>query len=202
MPALDLIATTIINSALRAGQFASRKFQTGVWHGLAHLLPKIEIHQEVETKTVQPAVVYNSGESTDVTYNDTYPITFYHRLYSPSIYEDDLNENYGDPGNFVKETADMVMVVIGDRNKLQVLQEDVGAAIWASIPREITQAQAAAFGLMSGLIIPGEVNNESEDVFNQEFKGVEYNLAPQNFMISVRYKIITVYSDSCFNLCN
>ncbi len=191
----------IINQALQAGNFASRRFQQGNWALVANLLSKIEQTEGAEKEIKQPAIVDNEGEGVDVSFNDTYPIQFYHRILNITP-EDDLNETFGNPGTTIKETSDMVLICMGDRNKLKVVLEDILSAIWADIPRELKHSDLQSLTLQSVNIIPGEINNNSQEIFNQEFVNVDYALAPENFMCALKYKIVTLYSKNCFQLCN
>ncbi len=187
----------LINTALKAGNFASRKFANGVWSTIAYLVAKTVDDKEIK----QPVVVDLNGECTDVDFNDKYPIQFYHRILN-IVTEDDLSETFGNPASTIKETSDMVLIVMGDKSKLQIEQEDIIAACWADIPRELKHADLSTLTLQSVNIIPGDINNNSQEVFAQENIGVDPALAPEDFMCALRYKIVALYSKNCFKLCN
>lgn len=197
MPRLREI-TDIINLNLKASAFKSRRFQDGLWNTVADLVTIVDGDNK-ETK--RPGIVASSGEVTDVVYNDTFPIQFYHRILG-IVYEDDQALNYGNPANTIKEAADMIIICMGDRNRLGVVPEDVTAAIWGSIVREVPQASLTTLQLQNAYVVPGEINDDSKNIFEQEYVGVEFDLPPQMFMVAVKYKIISLYSKNCFQLCN
>lgn len=190
MPALNTIVQDI-NSSLKANSFASRRFQDAKYFGIAYLISSTDN----EGKVTSAMTVDNFGEGTDVTPDDVTPIQFYHRNISLN-YLDDQIESFGDAGKNVTEVAEMILVCFGDRSKLRVTQEDVAAAIWLDIPRNPSVQY-----LQKVIIEPGDVNVKPEEVWAQEFDGVEYALSTKDFMLSVKYKITSVYT-KCLALCN
>lgn len=189
--------TSIINTALQDGNFSSRKFQSGKWFDIAYILSRVE--DDKETKF--PAIVGNDGEAVSVSFDDTYPIQFYHRILE-QLYEDDQIEDFGDEGNTIKEVNEMVLICMGNKSKLGVFQEEISAAIWADMPRKIKHSVLNTLTLQNVIIEPVAVNNNPNEVFNNEYSNVDYNLAPENFMLAIRYKITVLYSKNCFKLCN
>jgi hypothetical protein len=190
--------TTIINQSLQAGNFHGRKFQSGNWLNIAYILSRVE--NEIETKF--PAIVDNNGEGTSVAYDDTYPIQFYHRIIAPLQYPDMKNDGFGNPSAFHREIAEMQLICIGDRSKFDAYTEEVCAAITADLTRELKPTQLATLHLQDCTIEIIDTNTDTEAVFNQEFQNVDKNLAPENFMIAVKYRITTEYGKNCFTLCN
>lgn len=199
MPKLREI-TTIINQSLQAGNFHGRKFQDGKWYEIAYTISR----GEGEEETRFPAIIDNSGEGTDVSFDDTYPIQFYHRIAAPLQYPDQSvnnDDSFGD-GKQNKEIAEMVLICMGDRSKVGAYNEEICAAICADFPKELTSTQLAALVLQSCTIENIDTNTNGEEVFSQEFQNVDYPFAPENFMLAIRYRITTVYGKDCFNLCN
>lgn len=145
-------------------------------------------------------VVDNDGEGTDVGYDDTYPIRFYHRILTITP-EDDQEESFGNPGNTIKETSEMALIIMGDKSQLKVSQEDIIAAAIADLPREISKTDLTTLTLQSAIIEIGEAVNDTEEVFSQEYPGVPFALAPENFMVMIKYKIVILYAKNCFQLC-
>ena len=194
----------IINNSLKAGQFKSRKFQKGNWQKLAYLVSREEKSGEDFISTNQPAIIDNDGEGIPVGYDDTYPIQFYHRIIAPLQYPDlsiNINEGFGNPATDNKEIAEMVLICMGDRARLGVFTEDICAAICVDIPRELTPTQLSTLGLEEVEIELVDVNTDPETVFAQEYKGIEFALAPENFMVAVKYRITSLYNSECFSLC-
>lgn len=196
MPKLREI-TTILNQSLKDGNFHGSKFQDGNWLNIAYILSR----EEDNKLTKFPAIVDNQGEGTDVSYDDIYPIQFYHRIAAPLQYPDMKNEGYGNPNAFHKEIAEMVLICMGDRARFDVYTEEICAAICADLTRELTPTQLATLVLQDCTIEVVDTNTDTEAVFNQEFQNVDFALAPENFMIAVKYKITTEYGKGCFTLC-
>lgn len=199
MPKLREI-TAIINASLKAGNFHGRKFQDGKWWEIAYTIGRVEGDKE----TRFPSVIDNAGEGTDVTVNDTYPIQFYHRIVSPLQYPDlavNTDDSFGN-GDQNKEVAEMVLICVGDRSRVGAYTEEICAAICADFPKELTTAQLGVLNLQQCTIENVDTNTIPEEVFNQEYQNVDNPLPPEMFMLSVRYRVTTVYGKNCFSLCN
>lgn len=192
MPKLREIVD-VINTSLKGGNFATRKFQDGIWYNIAEFITR----EEKDKVTKFPTIIDELGEGKDVVPNDTYPIQFYHRILG-ILPTDDPITDFGDFGNSITEIDEMMLIVIGDRKKTLSYREDVASAIWAQFPREITTIPE----LQSCLIEPLEINNDRESVWNNEFDNVDFELEPQQYIISLRYRITAIYSKNCFTLCN
>jgi hypothetical protein len=182
-----------INSELSANQFNSSRFQKGSIDAIAELI----LTDEGETK---PAIVDRFGECTYVGIDDTKPFQIYHRVLSPST-EWDLESDFGNLKN-IKEKTDMLMVVMGDRNRLQLTAEDIKTGIVAALPLEIPDSELNSLGLKKANIIPGVFNWDKRDVYNREFTLQENMLKTNSIMFSFSYQIETVIDQSCFTLCD
>lgn len=190
---------TIINNALKFGNFNTAKFQAGNWMGLAYQLTR----EEEAGLTMFPSLVDNNGEGTDVTVNDNYPIQFYHRIVAPLQYPDMAtdSESFGD-GKQNKEIAELVMICVFDRSKVDAYNEEICAGICSDFPKELTQAQCSTLSLISSTIENVETNTNSDEVFAQEYSNVANPLPPECGMVSVKYRITSIWSKDCFVLCN
>lgn len=194
--------TTILNQSLKDGNFHGRKFQSGVWYGLAYLVDRDDKVGDEFIKVRRPSIIDNNGEGTSVDYDDTYPIQFYHRIISPLQYVDMSGEGFGNPNSSNKEIADMVLICMGDRSKVGAYNEDICAAIVNDLTRELSPTQLSVLGLQSATIEVTDTNLNPIEVFEQEYNGVDFSLAPENFMIAIKYKLTTMYGKNCFTLCN
>lgn len=192
----------ILNQSLKDGNFHTSKFQTGNWQGLVYLIDKEEKDGEDFIVVRRPAIIDNNGEGIVVDYDDTYPIQFYHRMTATLQYADMSNEGFGNPNSSNKEIAEMVLICQGDRSKIGVYNEDVCAAIVNDLTRELKPADLTVLGLQNATIEVIETNTNSLEVFTQEYQGVDFPLAPENFMIAVKYRITTMYGKACFSICN
>lgn len=197
MPNLRAI-TSIINATLQMGSFSTGRFQGGQYNELAQLV--MESDKDDSNIIKRPMIVNNNGQGTDVIINDKFPIQVYHRTTSLN-YEQGEADDFGDAGTTTIEIAEMIMIIIGDRKRLKVVQEDLAASVISDMPIELQPAQLAPLFLTKGLVDPIDVNTDIEQVYDQEYSGVPYLLKPSNFMLSFRYRITTEYSVECFNLC-
>lgn len=195
MPSL-IGVTTIINAALQTNVFNSQKFQGGNWNTIAEKVREID----GENSRVRPVVVPSDGDCVNVAIDDTYPLVVYHRV--TGLEYQDGEWDFGDPGNIKREVASMVLILFADRGRLQITDSDCLAAISANIPDELTNAQLQLNQLLCCTISVEQGNINKQEVFEQEYEGVEYPLKPNSILISIPYKITSDYSKNCFSLCN
>lgn len=182
-----------INAAFRTG-LTSKPFQKGKFEGIAELLL---IVSDDGNKTV-PCIVDNHGNSDEVSIDDTYPFRLYHRINTIT------NEDDGQMGDDIqmKESANMIMIVFGDRRAFNFRPEQLSSMINTYMPLTLTVAQTTSLNLHTVAIQVSTTNLDSVQVFNQEYTGeVRYNLAPQYFLMSIPYVITTTYNKSCFEPC-
>jgi hypothetical protein len=196
MPRLNGIISVInseISSALNI-----EKFQGGVlYNQIAELVPEID---RDSTRTTKPAIIDHYGEGTSVIIDDTLPFQIYHRLLSINNVSIP-GDNFGDAGQTIEETANMVMIVISDRGKILMQGYDFLAGICVNMPQALSSAQNATLDLLSCIIEIEGTNTNIEEVYNQEYSVSNYGLKPNSIMYSVSYKIITTFSKECFPLC-
>lgn len=186
-----------INTVLAANVFNTSSFKGGKFHAIASLVPE----QIGDEQIARPCVIDNDGECTSVVIDDTYKFQVYHRIISlsNSLSEPDM---YGDATTFIKQTAQMSLVFISDTNKIQLRGEELTAVIAANLPPTIPQAQLTALSLYSVAIYPqGEVQIDSEIVYNREYRKNQFLLQLSTIMHSISYVIETVYSKECFKAC-
>jgi len=188
MPYLKEIVD-IINVEERASTLADKRFQKASINSIAHLLPREDV-------TI-PAIVDNDGECTDLSIDDVKAFMIYHRVIDLKY---DKTDDFGD-NQITQETANMIMVVYGDRNILQITKEQLVAGVEAGFPQELTKAQKQLYNLRSCEIKTGDVNLDSVLVFRGEYAGVEYNLKPNSILFSIPYTIVSEYDRSCIDIC-
>ncbi len=181
-----------INDQLRVNQFSSKRFQKGSVDGIAEL-----VEQDEETK---PCSVDNYGDATYLGIDDTKPFQIYHRVLRPRA-EWGLEQDFGDLKN-IKETTNMLMVVMGDRNRLQLTAEDIKTGIVAALPLELPKSELNNLGLKNANILPGDFNWDRLEVYKGEFNLKEPQLNTNTIIFSFSYQIETVFDQSCFTLCD
>lgn len=203
MPKIREICS-LTNTALQQGNFKTRPFQDGKWYGLAYVVARNEGDGEQEQTVKRPAIVDTDGEGVAVDFSDTYPIQFYHRILQPIQYPDMStdDDSFGDPAKDNKEIVEMALICVGSRKRTRANAEDIAAAIVADMPRELTSVQLQTLQLENANIEIIEVETNPDTVFEQECQGIDAALSPEDFMISVRYRLTTIYGKYCFSLCN
>jgi hypothetical protein len=183
-----------INSRLQSRVFASKRFQKGSFDGIAEL---VKTEEEGDT---MPGIIAEDGEVSYLGIDDTKPFQVYHRLLS-STPEYDSTGDFGEPKG-LKITANMLMVVVGDRFRLQLTREDIMAGIAAGMPLEISQTLLNTLNIKSCNIVPGQFNTDRETVYREEYHTKEYLLKTNSIMFSFSYQIVTYIDQTCFELCN
>ena len=181
---------TQINTDLKSGQFDSKKFQKGRFSGIAELVGR-------KTETV-PAIIDNNGNETVLVINDIYPFEVYHRHTGSNVQE--VEGNFGDLV-YRQETAQMLMVVIGDRKRLKMTKEEIISGILLGMPLELGSAFLTANSLDNVNIIPGDFNLSKEDAWNAEYSTETVKLKPETIFFTLSYNIETRAKIDCIDIC-
>lgn len=184
-----------INTVLTqpGGQFDSKKFQKGRFSGIAELIPK-EDGDNVETV---PAIIANNEDATNLGIDDTNTFELYHRHTGSTVEE--TEPDFGDR-MLRKQTANMIMIVIGDRDKLKTNKEEITNGILLGMPLELGRQFLIDQKLNSAQIIPGTFNYNRDEVWAAEYN-TEIKLNPNQFMFSMTYDIETIAGAGCIELC-
>jgi len=194
MAKLHQIVAEINTRLTRAnGQFDSKRFQKGRVSGIAELITSVDNDQR---QTV-PAIIDNTGDETKLTIDDSFPFELYHRHLSSS--ETEVEENWGDR-QIREETANMLLVVMGDRNRLKLNKEEIITGITLGMPEELGQTFLIANSLVGVNIIQGEFNLNKEDVWASEFN-TEVMIKPIDIFFSLNYQVVTRTWTTCIEIC-
>ena len=179
-----------INTDLKGGQFDSKKFQKGRFSGIAELVGRKE-------ETV-PAIIDNNGNETILVINDIYPFEVYHRHTGSTVQE--VEENFGDLV-YRQETAQMIMVVIGDRKRLKMTKEEIITGILLGMPLEFGSAFLNTNSLDQVSIVPGDFNLSKVDAWNGEYNTELVKLKPETIFFTLTYNIETRAKVDCIDIC-
>lgn len=182
-----------INTDLKGGQFSSKKFQKGRFSGIAELITKMDDEKE---QTI-PGIVDNDGDVTSLAMDDIYTFELYHRHLSSTVTE--VEEDFGDR-TLREETANMILVVMGDRERLKLTKEDIITGINLGMPVELGQTFLTNNSLVGVNIIQGEFNLDKEDVWTTEFS-TDVMVKPQSIIFSLNYQVVTKTWTSCLEIC-
>jgi hypothetical protein len=184
---------SIINESIK--QALDCKVQGGAVYGIAEQT----IRQTDNIQQVFPTVYDNDGHGKDVTVDDTYPFIVYHRLLNKN-YSYPQIKSFGNPKEYIQETAEYVCVVYAKRSYLKMTAEQVETLIKVSIPATLTNQQLQQLQLKSAVIQHNSSVLDTQTIFNNEYRGVESRLGSEEVFITLRYTIETVFKKDCLNL--
>ncbi|MDR1221338.1 MAG: hypothetical protein LBL07_00460 [Tannerella sp.] len=132
-----------------------------------------------DTESSIPAIVLNDGECHYVFSDDDYPVGLYHRLVSKSYAK---AKGYGD-GDLDIETDDVSLIVWGFSNRLNMSPVEFEREIVIpSIPK-------------SAVLVSSDF--DSHRVIGGEFRNVNYVNRPEEFILSVKYRIQFKFDRIC-----
>lgn len=180
MPHLDKIVECIDNH-LKSTALKSKSFQGGRYWGLA----KSVIIEDSE-RTKKPSIVSKDGHGEEVTPDETYPFSMYHRCLgaSPSA---NTKTGFGSDTGF-SWPVEMLSVVYGDPKKLNITQEDLAFVLFHGLQLTdnitVSGSKVGAFK-----VVPGRFNNDSYQVFTGEYQSEAYPLKPESIFFSLSYRI-------------
>ena len=189
----QIVAQINTNLTQAGGQFDSKRFQKGRFSGIAELITKLDDDQ----RQTMPAVIDNTGDDTILTMDDSFPFELYHRHLSSTMTE--VEDDFGDR-QIREETANMLLVVMGDRNRLKLNKEEIITGISLGMPEELGQAFLTTNSLVGVNIIQGEFNLNKEEVWTSEFN-TEVGIKPSDIFFSLNYQVITRTWTTCIELC-
>ena len=191
----QIVAQINTNLTQAGGQFDSKRFQKGRFTGIAELVTKVDD----ETRQTMPAVIDNSGDATIITKDDSFPFELYHRHLSSTMTDVEGDDDFGDL-HIREETANMLMVVMGDRQRLKLNKEDIITGITLGMPNELGQAFLTTNSLVGVEIIQGEFNLNKEEVWLSEFN-TEVMAKPADIFFSLNYLVVTRTWTTCIEIC-
>jgi hypothetical protein len=182
----------IINNQIKTNSLCDSRFNNGSINGIAYDGTEVD-----STATrVYPVVFDLSGNGVKVSPDDTYAIQIYHRI---------LNKTYqikpssvGDRANVVSEKTDVKMVVAGWTNRLNMTQEDLEALITSNFPDQIAPALYTPLRLQHLVITLQSSVLDRAQVYREEYRGLPYQVRPEQILFSIRYQIESSYKKGCF----
>ena len=185
-----------INTDLIANQFGSKKFQKGRFSGIAELVTKVD----GETRQTIPMFYDNAGNETHLSLNDKYPFELYHRHTGSTVEPLDSDQQFGSRV-LRKVSAQMIMVIIGDRTKLKVTKEEIITGIMLGMPLELGSSFLTTNSLDNVNIIPGDWNLNKEDAWLAEYATELVEVKPEMLFMTMTYVIETQAKVGCIDLC-
>ena len=145
---------------------------------------------------VFPVVYDLTGNGTKINPDDTYPIQIYHKI---------LNKTYqvkpssvGSRANVVSEKTDVKMIVAGWTSRLQLTQEDLEALITSNFPDQISPSLYTPLRLQNLVVTLQSSVLDRAQVYAGEYRGIPYQVRPEQILFSIRYQIESTYKKGCF----
>ena len=182
----------IINTQIRNTTLCDSRFNTGSYQGLAYDGTEVDS----SGTRVFPIVYDLSGNGTKVTPDDTYPIQIYHKI---------LNKSYqikpssvGNRSNVISEKTDVKMVVAGWTNRLGLTQEDLEALIASNFPDQIDASLYTPLKLQNLVVTLQSSVLDRAQVYAGEYRGVPFQVRPEQILFAIRYQIESTYKKGCF----
>jgi len=192
MPNINSICD-LINLELKTLSFSTQRYQGALYNGIADII------KTGDNEHSEFYIIDDYGEAKSLAYNDIYPFQIYHQRKEFTYKEAD--ENYGNAGQTMEETAYMKLIFMGGRGRMLVRPENIMASIVLNFPKEFFDSVIIPLQLSSCVIEMGEINSNPLSVWEEEFKGTDFSLDTDSILISVHYKIISTYNKNCFFLC-
>lgn len=159
-------------------------FSGGVYDGIAY---------KVTTEGRELPAVDNKGELKYTGIDDNYPFVLYHRILS-NTYEIDKQFEF-----WTNSTTRMTLVVYAKRSIVKLAPYEFAEAIGGNIPR--TVSTTGLDGMSNILLEVNSINLNPKEVFNQEYNGVEFQLAADEIFFSIQYTIKTTFRKDCITDC-
>ena len=191
MPHLNAIVKTI-NDHLKANALKSKAFQGGMFYGLA----KKVLVKDTDGETYKPAVITSDGKGTEVTPDETYQFSLYHRCLNGTFNTANPATSWGD-ASAINQADNMMMIVYADPAKVKTTQEDLAFIIAAGLPQQrISISDLDTGKIAKARIIPLSFENDSKKVFMGEYES-EFTLKPEAIYFSLSYRIETDADRDC-----
>lgn len=133
-------------------------------------------------------------DETEIAIDDTYPVTVYHRLLSKPYSKINFNT--------FESKCQMVMVVFGNREKLQMDSDALESQFIALFPSQFSKADLTGLSGVTNVHVEiGSSNLSALDVFNTEYKNSRFIVDGQTILFSIRYEIQITFKKDCLDFC-
>lgn len=181
MNTLDNIVLSI-NEYFKTKVFTDDVFHSANYVGLTESVP----YAIGDDFAIVPAKINNNGDAEIIFYDDKYPMQIYHKVNLKNI---NLSKSqYGDTNINQTDDYSLSLIVIGNRTKIKHSQFTIENLISKNFP-DLNE---------KFIITPINVDYNSQRIFNNEFKNIEFNDTYNYFFIQIEYKIKTpTYRRKC-----
>lgn len=188
----------IVNGLLRKTALADKRFADGKYEAIAHDVSRTDREGKID---YFPAVMDENYQAQEVTVNDLYPVMIYHKIRSKA-YGITPGAGVGDRNTGVTEQVNVKMVVYGKWSKIKLTQEQLEALITTNFPDNVSNDLYRPLKLDSLNIVLRGTNFNSAQVWQEEYRGTDLKLAPEDIYFSLTYDLISTYRKGCFKICD
>lgn len=192
---LDNIVTSI-NESLKAGPFKDDRFDGSRFCGLTDQVSK---ELEDDKRETYPIEINADGEGTPIYIDDVNCLTIYHKLLS-TIVGTPQKARYG-RGEYIDLTRTMSAVVIANRERLKVSQDDLNLFLIGGMPKSISAELKTKLALKSCNINVLSSDLDAPKIFAREYPTIGKPYSPELMLIEFRYSIGCTFDTRCINYC-
>lgn len=197
MPYLKYIVN-YINEELGKNLLQDKCFSNRQVIGICQSLAR----KEEQALQLFPSYVDNDGEAQYVGPDSDFDLIIYHRVNIITISKAPNLRAFGDTRQNDANTARMSLVVFGVREKLQLTNDELAILMQASFPEAVTDKLRKELQFQSCNINLSDIVLNDMQVFEEEFKNVQFFLKPDQFLFKVNYTIESAFLKECFKKCN
>lgn len=132
--------------------------------------------------------------------DEDYDLIIYHRQLSMTSAV--VPGGYGDSVGHIKNSVKMCMVVFGSHQVIGHSSDELALHIQAMMPGMFKPETLKPTQLRSTSINITDIVLNEEQVFNEEYKSVDYFIKPEHIYFKVNYTIESTFDKNCFNKCS
>jgi hypothetical protein len=151
----------------------------------------------VTSKNQSFPVFFKKNDGTWAGLDDKKAVLGYHKI--NSVVSAPAGKGYGDSSGEVSNTYNMSLVVFFNSTKTKLMRDEMYAFLHAVIP-EVLRTEDSKFSYIRTSVSSAILN--SQQVFQQEYRGIAYSLKPEHSLISISYLIESRFKKGCFNCCS
>lgn len=147
------------------------------------------------TETI-PGIVENDGEIKYVGPDDLQSMIIYHKAAALNSRESAVVKGVGDQPGAIQNLYSLSMFIWLNRKKTKLRPDELFLYVQANIPFKIeVDPYVQVFTRINSAVLNGQ------QVFESEFKGVDYKLPAHQSMLQINYTLESTFKARCFEKC-
>lgn len=185
----------LINDTLKAGNLKDSRFGGAQYHGLTY----DTIEKDSKEKTFPSE--YNNGDFKQVSCDNNYPLVLWHKLLGKRYDKVVADQQYGGTLLKTREVTQGYLVVFANREAIRIPQENLEALVSLGLPNVLDAALVAQYQMDYAEVNVTGSSLITAAIWQQEFKGTELPITPENYLVKVDYQVITTFRNDCIKIC-